>query len=60
MNDFIRIFVSVFPVLILPVYFENYHDWGTNKKRKMVGIALGLLWSVAFGWFTGATGFLRT
>ena len=59
MNDLIRIFISVFPVLILPVYFENYHEWGTKTLRKVLGIVLGLVWALAFGWFTGATGYLR-
>ncbi|CAM8623148.1 hypothetical protein MCEMSE6_00974 [Oxalobacteraceae bacterium] len=58
MESLIRTFITVMPILLLPAYF-SYQEWGTERKRKIVGVVLGLVWAVLFGWFTGSTDFLR-
>jgi hypothetical protein len=30
-----------------------------KKKRDIVGILLGFIWALGFGYFSGITGFLR-
>lgn len=58
METLIRVFISVVPILFLPTYF-SHQEWGTEKTRKIIGLVLGFLWALLFGWFCGATGFLR-
>lgn len=55
----IRTFCAVIPMFMIWLYVKDFQTWSTQKIRSRVGFALGLVWAILFGAFTGVTGFLH-